>query len=93
MADSHEKVLKIPKPLCLFDSFGENALEFRLLFWVPLDSGLTIQSDVTMALYKAIEEAGMHIPYPQHDIHIKSFDPSIQKTIFPNLVNKNKKED
>ncbi len=93
VASKHEKVLKVPKPLCLFDSFGESALNFRLLFWVPLDSGLTIQSEITMAVYKAIEEAGMRIPYPQHDLHIKSFDPTVQKIIFPNLINKDKKED
>ncbi|RLD83526.1 MAG: hypothetical protein DRJ10_03330 [Bacteroidetes bacterium] len=93
VADNDKRVLKVPKPLCLFDSFGESSLDFRLLFWVPLDSGLTIQSDVTMELYKAIDEAGMQIPYPQHDLHIKSFDPSIQKTILPSFNNKNKKED
>ncbi|RLD65685.1 MAG: hypothetical protein DRI95_08080, partial [Bacteroidetes bacterium] len=82
VADSHKNVLKVPKPLCLFDSFGEYSLDFRLLFWVPLDSGLTIQSEVTMLVYKALEEAGMHIPFPQHDIHIKSFDPTVQKTVF-----------
>ena len=92
VADSHERVLKVPKPLCLFDSFGENSLDFRLLFWVPLDSGLTIQSEVTMAVYKAIEEAGMQIPYPQHDLHIKSFDPTVQKIVFPKLINKDKEE-
>jgi len=93
VADSHDKVLKVPKPLCLFDSFGDFSMNFRLLFWVPLDSGLSIQSEVTMNLYKAIKEAGMEIPYPQHDLHIKSFDPTIQKTVYPKFINTDKKED
>lgn len=93
VADQHDKVLKVPKPLCLFDNFGESSLNFRLLFWVPLDSGLTIQSEVTMSVYKAIEGAGMQIPFPQHDLHIKSFDPTVQKTIYPEFINKDKKED
>jgi len=67
-------VLNYPLPLCLFDGFGDNSLNFRVLFWVPVDSALTIQSTLAIAIYDALEEAGIEIPFPQRDVHIKSFE-------------------
>ena len=59
------------------------SLRFRILFWVDFDRGLTIQSEVAMNIYEALAEAGIQIPFPQTDLHVKSFDPTVQKTVFP----------
>jgi len=83
VASENENVLPNPKPWPLFDGFGDSCLNFRVLFWVDFDRGLTIQSKVAMKIYDALANAGIHIPFPQTDLHIKSFDPTIQKTVFP----------
>lgn len=76
-------VLNYPSPLCLFDGFGDNSLDFRILFWVPVDSALSIQSTLAIAIYDALAEARIEIPFPQRDVHIKSYEriPDNKETI------------
>ncbi len=73
--DSHEDVLKDPKPQALFSDFGDSSLNFRLRFWVPFENGLQSKSDVSVALYNAFAEKGIEIPFPQRDLHIKTIPP------------------
>ncbi len=83
VASEHPGVLNNPKPWATFDGFGDSALHFTVRFWATFDSGLTIQSEVAMNIYDALNEAGIQIPFPQQDLHIKSFDPTVQATIYP----------
>jgi len=92
VASAHPEVQDFPKPWPLFDGFGESALNFRILFWVNFDRGLSIQSEVAVNIYDALEEAGIHIPFPQQDLHIKSFDPTVQEIVFPGKKGGNKKK-
>jgi len=88
VTSKHEEVLPNPKPWPLFEGFGESSLNFRVLFWTHFDSGLTIQSEVAMMIYDALNNAGIQIPFPQRDLHVKPFDPTIQKTVFPFVADK-----
>lgn len=83
VAGEHPEVLDFPKPWPLFDGFGDSSLKFRVLFWVDFDRRLSVTSEVAMNIYDALEEAGIHIPFPQQDLHIKSFDPTVQEIVFP----------
>ncbi|MCD4682563.1 MAG: mechanosensitive ion channel [Bacteroidales bacterium] len=80
---ANENVLPNPKPWPIFEGFGDSSLDFRIMFWVEFDRGMTIQSEVAMNIYDAFAEAGIQIPFPQTDLHVKSFDPTDQKTVFP----------
>ena len=91
VADKNEKVLPFPKPWPIFEGFGDSSLNFAIRFWVNFDQGVTIQSEVAMEIYDALEEAGITIPFPQTDLHVKSFDPTIQKTVFPFSKDQKKK--
>ena len=69
----HKQILKEPAPLALFTGFGSSSLDFRLLFWINrADERLRIQSEVNIAVNKALKEAGIEIPFQQHDLHIRS---------------------
>ena len=68
-------VIKDREPLALFTGFGESSLDFRLLFWVPFEVGLRAKSDVSITIYNMLKEAGIEIPYPQRDVHIKDLPP------------------
>jgi potassium-dependent mechanosensitive channel len=61
---------KNPEPLPLFDEFADSSLNFRLLFWVPVDSVLVSKSDVSIDIYNRFEAAGIQIPFPQQDVNI-----------------------
>jgi small-conductance mechanosensitive channel len=90
IASDHPSVMKVPGVWATFEGFGESSLNFKVRFWVSFDIGLTVKSEVAMSIYDAFEEAGIRIPFPQQDLHIKSFDPTVQKTIFPGAKKKNK---
>ena len=36
-----------------------------------------------MNIYDALADAGIEIPFPQTDLRVRSFDPTVQKTILP----------
>jgi len=71
-ASQFDYVIKEREPVALFTGFGDSSLDFRLLFWVPYEIGLKAKSDVSIAVYNKFKEAGIEIPYPQRDVHIKN---------------------
>lgn len=77
-AESNDRVIDYPKPWAIFLGFGESSLDFRLLFWIAdADNRLSIQSEVTVRINQMIKEAGIVIPFPQHDLHLRSADAKI----------------
>ena len=72
VAKDNENVLKEPEPFALFEEFGDSSLNFRLLFWVPYDIGISTKSDVAVGIFNIFKEHGVEIPFPQVDLHVKS---------------------
>ncbi len=69
----HEDVIKFPEPVVFFHNMGESSLDFRMLFWTD-NSGewVRIRSEVIFQVFYKLKEAGIEIPYPQRDLHLKS---------------------
>jgi small-conductance mechanosensitive channel len=77
VAESHPGVLLERPPGAFFTGFGESALNFELRFWCDVqDTWFQLQSDVTVAIAKALQEAGIEIPFPQRDLHLRSISAS-----------------
>jgi potassium efflux system protein len=75
VAESHPGVLLERPPMAFFMGFGESSLNFELRFWSAWqDTWFQLQSDVTVAVAKALREAGIEIPFPQRDLHVRSID-------------------
>lgn len=72
-----ENVLKNPAPFIIFVGFGDNSLDFRVLFWSHFDVGLSTKSRVGVAIDEAFKKAGITIPFPQRDLHLKSIEDSV----------------
>jgi len=68
---AHEKVRSQPTPIITFDGFGESTLDFTMRYWGQLDDMLRISSDVAIAVYRALTDAGIEIPVPQRDLRIR----------------------
>ena len=78
VAESHPGVLLQRPPAAFFMGFGESSLNFELRFWSAWqDTWFQLQSDVTVAVAKALRDAGIEIPYPQRDLHVRSFDAMV----------------
>ena len=72
LAENHPRVMREPAPLVLFTDFGESALIFKLMFWTLLDYGLTTENEIRFELDRVFREKNIIIPFPQHDLHIRS---------------------
>jgi len=70
VAVKYEFTKKDPEPMPLFDEFGDSSLNFRLLFWVPVEVALKSKSDVAVEVYNRFKQAGITIPFPQQDVNI-----------------------
>ncbi len=75
-ANDQKSVLKFPKPEALFLEFGDSSLNFELRVWIDefLESTGEIQDSLNRAINQAFEEAGIEIPFPQQDLHLRSVD-------------------
>lgn len=87
VAESHPGVLLDRPPAAFFMGFGDSALNFELRFWSAWqDTWFQLQSDVTVAVAKALQEAGIEIPFPQRDLRIRSVGASAAETLANNDV-------
>jgi small-conductance mechanosensitive channel len=73
VAREHPHVLRMPAAHVLFMSFGESALHFELrVFARDVDYFLSLGSELRFAIDQRFREAGIVIPYPQRDLHIRT---------------------
>jgi small-conductance mechanosensitive channel len=80
-ADSN--VLKDPAPAVVFQGFGESALNFGLRVWTLVQANVDTKSRLSIALLKALHEAGIEMPFPQRDLNLKSVDKQIKELLSP----------
>jgi small-conductance mechanosensitive channel len=68
-------ILQQPKPGASFDSFGPNGFEFSLSASVAdFNRRGAAMSDLRHRIVKAFREAGIEMPYAQHDVHLRDLD-------------------
>jgi small-conductance mechanosensitive channel len=63
-----------PGPSVFFDSFGESSLNFELVVWTEEMSywPRRFRSELNFGIERGLREAGIKIPFPQRDVHIRS---------------------
>ena len=73
VARAHPQVLADPAPVALLRRFGESALQFEMRAWTDhFDVWGQTQSELFIAVYAALLAAGVEIPIPQHEIHLRA---------------------
>jgi len=76
VARAHAGVVAEPAPQALFLGFGDSALKFELRAWTAhFEDWLRIRSELGVAVYAALSEAKIEIPFPQQDVRIRRDDP------------------
>jgi len=74
-ADENPLVLSTPKANALFLDFGESSLDFELRVFIPeFTERRLVQSELNISINSEFEEAGIEIPFPQSDLHLRSVD-------------------
>jgi len=66
--------LKDPAPSVFLEKFGDNSIEFELVVWSSEMSARPsrYRSDLNFAIEQKFREAGIELPFPQRDLHIRS---------------------
>jgi small-conductance mechanosensitive channel len=66
-------IMNDPAPRAIFSGFGESSLDFELRAWTAkADDWVPIRSDLVTAVYAALTEAGIEIPFPQRDLNLRA---------------------
>jgi potassium efflux system protein len=67
-----DRVLTEPEPYVLFTGFGDSSLDFELRCWTDdFDRFLQVRSSVCVEVSDLLAQAGIVIPFPQRDLHIR----------------------
>ncbi|MDP3585117.1 MAG: mechanosensitive ion channel [Thiobacillus sp.] len=73
------RVLDDPAPTSRLMGFGDSGIELELRVWIQdPEAGMgSVLSDINLAIWRAFKGAGIVIPYPQRDLHIRSGLPEM----------------
>jgi small-conductance mechanosensitive channel len=72
-AFANARVLNDPEPVCRLMEFADSGISLELRVWLsdPEDGVANIRSDINLAIWRGFKEAGITIPYPQRDVHLR----------------------
>ena len=65
-----ERVLEQPAPAMLLVELGESSVDIAVRPWVKSADYWVARSDLLENIKRALDNAGLSIPYPQRDLHI-----------------------
>ena len=67
------RVLKEPPPNCLLTGFGDSSVDLEGRFWIgdPEGGMANVRSQVLLKIWHKFKDAGVEIPYPQRDLHLR----------------------
>ena len=70
------EVLSTPAPNVTLTDFGASSLDFEIRAYIAdVNSRLGVASDVRLRVFRALADAGIEIPFPQTDVHMRDLDP------------------
>ena len=65
-----DRILDEPAPVMLLLELGESSVDIAVRPWVQSGDYWLVRSDLLERIKRALETAGLSIPYPQRDLHI-----------------------
>lgn len=65
-----DRVLEQPAPAMLLAELGESSVDIAVRPWVKSADYWAVRSDLLENIKRALDSAGLSIPYPQRDLHI-----------------------
>lgn len=74
VARNTKRVIQNPEPACRLMEFADSGIALELRVWIndPRNGVANVRSDVNVGIWHAFKAAGITIPFPQRDVHIKS---------------------
>jgi len=77
VAENNERVVDDPAPAVFCVGLGDSRIDFELRVFVkdPLDI-MPLSHEIHSAITRALADAGIQIPFPQQDIHVRTMTSS-----------------
>lgn len=73
VVDDDELILKDPIPKICVSELNSSSVDYSMWLWTTVDDYWTVWMRIRENIYKAFNENGISIPFPQLDVH---FDPT-----------------
>jgi small-conductance mechanosensitive channel len=75
----HASIQSHPPPVVLFDGFGDSSLNFLMRGWtLEFERWRGIKGEIGIQTIHALKAAGIEIPFPQRDLHLRSVSPDLR---------------
>jgi small-conductance mechanosensitive channel len=73
-AENEPLVDKIHRPAVRFVEYAESSINFELLVWIDVRKTprRKVRSNLYFVIFEELAKAGIEIPFPQRDVHIRS---------------------
>jgi len=68
----HPFVLVYPEPEIFVEELGDSSVNICVRVWVPTSEWYNVRKELLWKIKKALDQAGIEIPYPQHDLWFRS---------------------
>jgi small-conductance mechanosensitive channel len=77
MAEKETSLVSYRKPEIRFTGYGDSSIDFELLVWMDIRKNARdfVISRLYFGMFDALKDAGIEIPFPQRDLHIRSGVP------------------
>jgi potassium-dependent mechanosensitive channel len=73
VARAHSEVSRDPPPKAIFIGFADSSINFELRAWTDeFANASQIRTDLAVAVYDAVNAAGMSFPFPQREVRLLS---------------------
>jgi len=73
-----------PEPSILFVGFGASSLDFTIRAWTnEFGEWVAIRSNLAVRVHDALKAAGIVIPFPQQDVHLRTVSPAALQNLVP----------
>ncbi len=72
VADSYELCLDQPRPIMIFQGFGESSLDLQFSVWAARENYLTVRNTLPERIKAAFDDAGIEIPFPHRSLYTGS---------------------
>ena len=69
VADAYEYCLDHPRPLIIFQGFGESSMDLQFSVWTTKENYLRVRNELPPRVKQAFDDAGIEIPFPHRTVY------------------------
>ncbi|MGB5605505.1 MAG: mechanosensitive ion channel domain-containing protein [Gammaproteobacteria bacterium] len=71
-----QRVMSSPEPVCRLMEFADSGITLEARVWLtdPQEGVANIRSEINLAIWHGFKAAGITIPFPQRDVHLRHVD-------------------